>query len=89
MSEPHKMLTQPHKISRRAVLATAPAAALLTLPRGTAAAKEKPKPARKRIAALATEFRKLSHAEVILDRILEGFGWEGRHYRPALDLVSL
>jgi len=78
-----------HQVSRRAVLAAAPAAALLALPGGTAAAEEKAKPGRKRIAALATEFRKLSHAEVILDRILEGFGWEGRHYRPALDLVSL
>jgi hypothetical protein len=82
-------MAQQIKISRRAVLAAAPAAALLTLPSSAVSAEQNAKPQRKRIAALATELRKLSHAEVILDRILEGFGWEGRHYRPALDLVSL
>jgi hypothetical protein len=44
---------------------------------------------RPRVAALITEFRRNSHAEVIVDRILEGFGWEGEHYRPQLDLVAM
>jgi hypothetical protein len=81
-------MLHPAKISRRTVLAGVPAAALLTATRGAAVPAAEPA-RRPRIAALATEFRKLSHAEVILDRMLEGFGWEGEHHRPAMDLVSL
>jgi hypothetical protein len=78
-------MAEPFEISRRVVLAGVPAAALLTLAEGRAA-----EPARRpRIAALATEVRKLSHGEVILDRFLEGFGWEGEHYHPPVDLVAL
>lgn len=81
-------MTQPHKISRRAVLAAAPAAAALTLvdrkPASAAAPAKRP-----RIAALVTEVRKLSHGEVILDRFLEGFGWENGHHVPEVDLVAL
>ena len=44
---------------------------------------------RLKIAAIATIYRKLSHAQHILDRFLEGYGWEGRHHRPPMDLVSL
>jgi hypothetical protein len=44
---------------------------------------------RPRIALLATEVRKYSHAQHFIDRFLEGYGWEGRHYRPQMDLVSL
>jgi len=74
--------------SRRGLLAAAPAAALLTVSsQATRADDEKSK--RPKVAALITEFRRNSHAEVILDRILEGYGWEGRHYRPRLDLVAM
>ncbi len=45
--------------------------------------------ARKRIAILATEVRKHSHAQHFIDRYVEGYGWEGRHYHPRVDLVSL
>jgi len=78
------------KVSRRAVLAAAPAAALVSLGQrpSSVAADPQPKP-RKTIAALATEFRKLSHAEVIIDRFLEGFGWETAHHKPEVDLVAL
>lgn len=76
------------KISRRTVLAGVPAAALLTMAQGQAAEPAKPK-TRPRIAALATEYRPMSHAEVILDRFLEGFGWESSHHRPEVDIVSL
>jgi hypothetical protein len=78
------------KISRRAVLAAAPAAALALGSRAAVQAAQKPDANRRpKIAALLTEFKRNSHAEVILDRILEGYGWEGQHYRPRLDLVAM
>ena len=48
-----------------------------------------PEAARPRIAAIVTEYRKYSHGQHICDRFLEGYGWGGRHHRPAMDLVSL
>jgi len=44
---------------------------------------------RPRIAALTTIFHKYSHSEHIVDRFLDGYGWEGQHHRPAMDVVSL
>jgi hypothetical protein len=44
---------------------------------------------RPRIAAIATIYHKYSHAQHIVDRFLEGYGWNARHHRPAMDLVSL
>lgn len=44
---------------------------------------------RPRIAALATTYYKDSHAQHIVDRFLEGYGWEGSHHRPEMDVVSL
>jgi hypothetical protein len=44
---------------------------------------------RPRIAALISVYYPLSHAQHFLDRFLEGYGWNGRHHRPAMDLVSL
>ena len=44
---------------------------------------------RPRIAAVVTEYRRYSHAQHILDRFLWGYGWEGKHHRPEMDLVSL
>jgi hypothetical protein len=46
-------------------------------------------PARKRIALLATEVWKYSHAEHFIDRFLEGYGWEGHHHYPPIELASL
>ena len=37
---------------------------------------------RPRIAALTTIFHKYSHSEHIVDRFLEGYGWEGRASPP-------
>lgn len=45
--------------------------------------------ARPKIAAICTEVRKYAHAQHFLDRFLEGYGWDNRHYRPPIDLVSL
>ena len=44
---------------------------------------------RPKIAAITTVFHKYSHTQHIVDRFLEGYGWNGRHHRPAMDLVSL
>jgi hypothetical protein len=44
---------------------------------------------RLKIAAIVTEYRKFSHGQHIVDRFLEGYGWNGRHHRPEMDVVSL
>jgi hypothetical protein len=46
-------------------------------------------PARPKIAALATIYFKYSHAQHIVDRFLDGYGWNGAHHLPPMDLVSL
>ena len=68
-------------MSRRTLLGAAPAVLL-----ASRAAKGSSTP---RIAAVVTEYRKYSHAQNIVDRFLEGFGWEGRHYHPSPQVVSL
>ncbi|HUR44373.1 MAG TPA: hypothetical protein VMZ27_00760 [Candidatus Saccharimonadales bacterium] len=44
---------------------------------------------RRRIALLATEVRKYSHAQHFIDRFLEGYGWAGAHHYPDLELAGL
>ncbi len=44
---------------------------------------------RLKIAAVVTEYRKYSHAQHIVDRFLYGYGWNGRHHRPEMDVVSM
>jgi hypothetical protein len=44
---------------------------------------------RPKIAAVVTVYRKFSHAQHIVDRFLEGYGWNGEHHHPPMDLVSL
>jgi hypothetical protein len=44
---------------------------------------------RPKIAAITTVYHKFSHTQHIVDRFLEGYGWNGHHHRPAMDLVSL
>lgn len=46
-------------------------------------------PARPKIAALATIYHRYAHAQHIVDRFLDGYGWNNTHYRPGVDLVSL
>jgi hypothetical protein len=46
-------------------------------------------PIRPKLAAVVTVYRKYSHAQHIVDRLLEGYGWNGEHHHPAMDLVSL
>lgn len=45
--------------------------------------------ARPKIAAVATVYFRMSHAQHIVDRFLDGYGWNGEHHRPPMDLVSL
>lgn len=44
---------------------------------------------RPRLAAIITEYRKHSHGQHIVDRYIEGYGWNGDHYHPEVDVVSL
>ncbi len=48
-----------------------------------------PPPARPKIAAICTVYFKFSHSQHIVDRMLEGYGWNGEHHHPAMDLVSI
>lgn len=65
------------QISRRNLLVAAGSAPF-------ALAVERPK-----IAAIVTEYRKYSHGQHIVDRFLEGYGWNGEHHHPPMDLVSI
>ena len=69
-------------LPRREFLAGMATVPLLNLASG--AEKRRPK-----IAALTTIYHKYSHSQHIVDRFLEGYGWEGRHHRPEMDVVSL
>ena len=53
----------------------------------TAAAQKRP--TRPRIAAVTTSYFKYSHTQHIVDRFLEGYGWQGAFHHPPMDLVSL
>jgi len=44
---------------------------------------------RLKIAAVVTEYRKYAHAQHIVDRFLEGYGWDSRHHHPEMDVISL
>jgi len=44
---------------------------------------------RPKIAGVITNYQKFSHGQHIIDRFLEGYGWNGEHHHPAMDLVSL
>ena len=54
-----------------------------------ASAQEKGPAGRKKVAILATEVRKMSHAQHFIDRFLEGYGWQGGHHFPPFELASL
>lgn len=46
-------------------------------------------PVRPKLAAIVTTCYKMSHAQHIVDRLLDGYGWNGTHHYPPMDLVSL
>ena len=81
-----KEMTHPGvPMTRRDLMATVPC---LLAARG-AMGRTKEAGNRPRIAAVTTIYRFRSHGQGIVDRFLDGYGWEGRHYRPAVDIVSL
>ena len=44
---------------------------------------------RKRVAAIVTVYRRNSHADVRIERILEGYYYEGEFRTPRIQLVSM
>src|SRR5512141_3214309 len=46
-------------------------------------------PARPKLAAICTIYFKMSHAQHIVGRFLEGYGWDSTHHHPPMDLVTL
>ena len=48
-----------------------------------------PAPARPKLAGIITVYRQFSHGQHIIDRFLEGYGWNGEYHHPPMDLVSL
>src|SRR5438132_14323930 len=69
------------KISRRTLLLGMGAAPLVL--------RAQRRPARPKLAAITTVYFKYSHTQHIVDRFLEGYGWNGTHHHPPMDLVSL
>ncbi len=70
------------QLGRRDVVVGAGVAPLLWS-RGGRAAK------RPKIAAVCTAYFKYSHAQHIVGRFLDGYGWNGGYHHPEVDLVSL
>src|SRR4051812_38197558 len=69
------------KISRRSLLLSMAAAPIVL--------RAQRPPARPKLAAVCTTYFKFSHAQHIVDRFLEGYGWNGTHHHPPMDLVSI
>ena len=45
--------------------------------------------AKKRVAAIVTEYRLNSHADVIAGRLIEGYEYEGKRHESAVQVVSM
>ena len=81
-------MTTKTRITRRAWLAGTSAAAIYGSlgPQSSSAVADKTKP--KSVAAVITVYRKMSHADVIIGKILEGWKQQGGP-GPALSLASM
>src|SRR5262245_30841809 len=75
--------------TRRAFLQAAGAGGVLPLLAGAAERRASAADEAKAVAAVVTEFRPNSHAEVIAGRWLEGFELDGQGDRPRSRLVAL
>ncbi|APW59672.1 hypothetical protein [Paludisphaera borealis] len=85
-TEPRESVTD---CTRRSAVA-AMAVGTIGAGRTREAAVEQPKPkSRPRIAAVVTEYRKGSHGQGIIDRLMDGYGWQGGWHHPAVDVVSM
>ena len=69
------------KITRRELLASMAAAPI--------AVRVQRRPTRPKLSAICTTYFKYSHAQHIVDRFLEGYGWNGTWHHPPMDLVSI
>jgi len=69
------------KISRRELLVSMAAAPIVL--------RAQRRPARPTLSAICTTYFKYSHAQHIVDRFLEGYGWNGTWHHPPMDLVSI
>src|ERR1022692_884359 len=69
-------------ITRRELLAGIPLTAL-----GQKSARAQS--VRPKLAGVVTVYHKFSHAQHIIDRFLDGYGWNGTHHHPPMDLVAL
>jgi hypothetical protein len=47
------------------------------------------RPARPKLAAVVTTDNRMSHAQHIVDRFVDGYGWNSTHHHPPMDLVGL
>ena len=92
-SRPPMSVTRSHWSRREfmAALAQSTAAGVALGSQNLALAAPQTKSSRrpKKIAILATEVRKLSHAQHFIDRFLEGYGWQGQHHYPPIELAGL
>ncbi len=43
----------------------------------------------KKLAAVVTVYRKYSHGQHIVDRFLDGYGWNGEYHHPPFDLLGM
>jgi hypothetical protein len=82
-------LTRREFVAAPAALAAGKVVASTALPAGKVVASTAPAQDRPKIAALTTLYRLKSHGQGIIDRFLDGYGWDSRHYRPDVDIVSL
>jgi hypothetical protein len=69
------------KLSRRELLVSMAAAPI--------ALRAQRRTARPKLAAICTRYFKYSHSQHIVDRFLEGYGWNGTWHHPPMDLVSI
>src|SRR5690242_427296 len=75
-------------VLRLPVVGIATLAVVFVVSGGIAAAEEKPaKP--KRIAAVVTEYRHNSHADVIVSRLFQTYTLDGKGDRPRMQLMSV
>src|ERR1700744_244475 len=44
---------------------------------------------RPRLAAVVTSYKKYLHPQHVVDRFLDGYGWNGTYHHPEMEVVSL
>ena len=71
------------KLTRRELLAMPLALMLTGMPKNGKAA------GRKKAAVIMTEYRRNSHADVIVGRMLEGYSYYGKNVTPRVEVVSM